>query len=278
MPPTSTPQTRFNRWLYTQQPALRRLLTRAAYELVSAFDTDVQVRFLNYGYAELDPRRPRLALAPAEERYRYEIQLYDHIARAVDWTGRDALEVSSGRGGGAHYIKRRYQPKTLLGVDLSSRAVKFCQRYYTEPGLAFVQGDAEQLDFADQSFDIVLNVEAAFYYPHLERFFAQVVRLLRPGGHFLYADLRYVEDVPAWQAHLDGLGLQLVCAEDITPQVVLALAAMRAERRRLVERYVPRPLRGMFAQLAGVTGAGLAQAHPQRGERVYRNYVFRAAN
>jgi ubiquinone/menaquinone biosynthesis C-methylase UbiE len=56
--------------------------------------------------------------------------------------------------------------------------------------LDFVRGDAQNLHFPDQSFDAVINVEASHIYPNLERFLGEVARVLRPGGHFLYADFR----------------------------------------------------------------------------------------
>ena len=199
--------TRLNHWRYAEQPAVRRL-TRASYELLSAFDRDVQVRFLNCGFTELAPGQPRLTLAAEDERYRDEIQLYDHLARRVTCNGRDALEVSAGRGGGADYLMRRYRPRSLTGVDLSQRAVDFCRRGCAAPGLGFRQGDAKKLDHPNQSFDLIVKLEAAFHLPHTGCFFRHAVRLLRPGGWCLYADRRFVEELPARQAqrrHLEGL-------------------------------------------------------------------------
>lgn len=164
--------------------------------------------------------------------------------------------MSSGRGDGADDLKRRDQPEALVGVDLSSRAVSFYNRHYSVAGLSFVQGDAEALGFADQALDSVLNSEAAYC---------------------LYADMRTVDELPAWQWQLSHLKLEWLLDEDTTPHVVQALAALRDRRMALVRRYVPRPPQGAFAHLTGVTGAGLAQASPRRAERVYRNYVVRAA-
>jgi ubiquinone/menaquinone biosynthesis C-methylase UbiE len=53
----------------------------------------------------------------------------------------------------------------------------------------FVHGDAQSLPFADESFDVVINIEASHGYPDFPRFLAEVARVLRPGGRFLYADV-----------------------------------------------------------------------------------------
>jgi ubiquinone/menaquinone biosynthesis C-methylase UbiE len=70
------------------------------------------------------------------------------------------------------------------------------------PGLDFVQGDAENLPFPDESFDAVLNVEASHANPRFPRFIAEVARVLRPGGHFLYADMRGYQEISDWEAAL----------------------------------------------------------------------------
>ena len=44
----------------------------------------------------------------------------------------------------------------------------------------FVQGNAESLPFADQSFDVVINVEASLHYLDFARILTEVKRVLRP--------------------------------------------------------------------------------------------------
>ena len=70
------------------------------------------------------------------------------------------------------------------------------------PGLAFEVGDAERMPFPDASFDAVVNVESSHCYPSMPAFLSEVRRVLRPGGHFLYADLRPRTDLPARRAEL----------------------------------------------------------------------------
>lgn len=66
--------------------------------------------------------------------------------------------------------------------------------------MTFVHGDAENLPFPDESFDAVINVEAAHLYPDYPRFLREVARVLRPGGHFLYADLRERGYLATWES------------------------------------------------------------------------------
>jgi SAM-dependent methyltransferase len=257
---------------------LLRVLSKPAtywlYTYISMLDRDVQSIVLNYGYAHLDSAAHPLNLSTHEEPHRYPLQLYHHVASAVDWIGLDALEVGSGRGGGSAYIMRYFAPRSILGLDLAAKAIDFCARHYRVEGLSFVRGDAESMHLADNTFDIVINVESSLYYPNVERFFEEVVRVLKPGGYFLYTDLRYWEEMDAWRAQLRSTGLQLIKEEDITPNVMRALELDHARRQKLIERYVPKWLRSSFAGFAGVTGAKLAADGPRMGERIYMNFVF----
>jgi len=257
---------------------LLRVLTKPTtywlYTYISILDRDVKSLFLNYGFAHLDSAAHTLKLSTHDEPHRYPLQLYHHVASAVDWDGQDALEVGSGRGGGSAYIMRRFAPRSIIGLDLTSKAIDFCNRHYRVEGLSFVRGDAESMRLADDTFDIVINVESSLYYPNVERFFEEVVRVLKPGGYFLYTDLRYCEEMDAWRAQLRSTGLQLIKEEDITPNVIRALELDHARRRTLIKRYVPKWLQSPFAGFAGVTGANLAADGPKLGERIYMNFVF----
>lgn len=266
-----------NQWLYTHLPTVRQVLTRMSYEYVSAVDKDVHLRFMNYGYTSLNGSSKRLPLAPEDEKQRCEAQLYHHIATTVpiNWQGLDVLEVSSGRGGGSCYIKKRFRPRKVVGVDISRKAVEFCSQHYAEDGLSFMRGDAEALEFPDESFDVIVNIEASFYYPHIERFFGHVARILRPNGYFLYADMRYQEEMDEWRAQLRRMGLRLLNKEDISANVVKALLLDNERRSMLVHNYAPRVLRTPFAQFAGVTGAGLSNGSSARRKRFYWSFVFR---
>ena len=125
------------------------------------------------------------------------IQLYHRTATQADLSGKQVLEVSCGHGGGASYLVRTLHPASYTGLDLNPAGIDFCRKRHNLPGLDFVHGDAENLPFADQSFDAVINVEASHVYPHFPRFLAEVARVLRPGGHFLYADFRPRQTSPS---------------------------------------------------------------------------------
>ena len=54
----------------------------------------------------------------------------------------------------------------------------------------FEVGDSESIPFEDEKFDVVLNVESSHCYGDMDQFMSEVTRVLKPGGHFLWCDLR----------------------------------------------------------------------------------------
>jgi SAM-dependent methyltransferase len=160
-------------------------------------------------------------------------------------------------------------------MDIVSESVGFCCRYHGLDGLTFAQSDAHLLPFSDGAFDVVVNVESSGHYADGERFLGEVVRVLRPGGHFLYADVRYWEDLEAWHGQIAGTGLHVVREQNITPNVVHALALDGARRQRLINRIAPRPFHKVFKKFAGVGDSAFLQVSPEPGKRVYMSYVLR---
>ncbi len=262
-----------NKVLFHQFPNLKSWLTRLQYEFLSSLNMKKDVMFMNFGYTAHHQGHEPLPLDAEDEKHRYPIQLYHHVAKSINWEGRDALEVSSGRGGGANFIMRHFKPKSYTGVDFSTRAIEFCRNQYQRDGLKFHHGNAEALNFPDNSFDVVVNVEASLYYPNITKFFEHVRRVLKPGGYFLYTDLRYEEKLESWHEQLRNMGLKLVKEEDITENVLKAMELDRERRIWLVNTYIPSILRKQFYHFAGLTPDS-PNALPHLDNRRYWYFVL----
>jgi ubiquinone/menaquinone biosynthesis C-methylase UbiE len=252
-------------------PRFKRFLWRRWYQYLAGYQLR-EWRFMNYGFAPPDDEQP-LALQPADETNRSSIQLYHHVASAVPLAGLEVLEVGCGRGGGASYVKRYLRPGQMTGVDFSAKAIRFCQANHHVEGLSFVQGDAESLPFEDKSFDAVLNVESSHCYGSMPAFVRQFERVLRPGGHFLFADLRMATDRNRLHEQLLASGLTLIDREDITPGVLAALRGDSERKLALIEKSVPKRLLPAFRQFAAVEGSETYEAF-RSGAMVYVRYVM----
>jgi SAM-dependent methyltransferase len=267
--PTESLIDRLNR-----NPILLKLLNlrfKYGYRLLSRLLSRDDVLFLNYGYEEDPPMA--LPLATSDEPDRYPIQLYHRTATQVELAGKEVLEVSCGHGGGASYLMRTLQPTSYTGLDLNTVGIAFCRKRHDLRGLDFVEGNAEGLPFPDQSFDAVLNVEAAINYQSVPRFFAEVERVLRPGGHFLYADIRYADEIAAWETELANIPMTLISGHVINAEVMRGL-----ERNRFLDQLTRRLpniafVRGIANDYAGGPGS-LIYRRLANGEASYRLFCF----
>jgi SAM-dependent methyltransferase len=236
-------------------PMFRHRLWRWWYDALARHDGPGELLLMNFGYAPADGQE--IALDPAEEPYRYPLQLYRHVASRLDLGGKDVLEIGCGRGGGTAYLARWLGPRSVLGVDLSAQAVVRSRATHRVPGLVFEVGAAERLPCADASADVIINVESSHCYADMARFAAEVTRVLRPGGHMAFCDLR----TPPALEHLHSLfaaaGLEALHEETMNTEVVRALDAVGGQRETAIAVQVPRGLRRVMRDFTGMPGTVL---------------------
>jgi SAM-dependent methyltransferase len=251
-------------------PYLEKKLWHGWYQYLARHYRGADWTFMNYGFN--DPIS-RLELDPMDEPNRACIQLYNYVAGAVSLHGLNVLEVGSGRGGGASFITRYLKPAKLTGIDLSEEAVRFCQRTHRVPGLSFQAGDAELLPFERDVFDAVINIESSHCYPHLPAFFNEAARVLKPGGHFLYADFRFRNSVDSWRQTLRASGLTIKAEADITSGVVRGLDIENDRKLAMIDRLVPKILHSSIRDFAAVRGSKMYNAFCT-GSLAYLRFVM----
>jgi ubiquinone/menaquinone biosynthesis C-methylase UbiE len=250
---------------------LRDLFFRIWYWYISSIDKKADVTFMNYGFSKDGQQIP---LEEADEKDRYSVQLYHHVASGAPIKGQDILEVGSGRGGGLSYVNRYLKPKSATGLDLAAKAVTFSNAHYREGNIRFVQGDAQALPFEDESFDVVLNVESCHRYPRIDLFFQEVHRVLKPGGHLLLADLRRQHHLEEFDRQVASSPFSISEREDIRPHVAEALGLSSASREQIIHRLAPRFLHALAKNFAGTKGTPTYERF-QNGYFQYVSYVLR---
>ena len=233
--------------------------------------------FWNFGFADPDSNRKKLVLDDSDEKHRYCIQLYDHVASAVDLKGQDVLEVGCGCGGGSSFLMKRHLPRSFTAVDQSQNAIELCSRRYSIPGLSFSCGKAESLPFEKDAFDVVINVESSHCYGSLDHFFKEVQRVLRPNGYFLFADFRHKDQMDQLRGHLVSSGFQFLQEEIITPHVLQAMELDHERKMSLLNRKAPKLL---FNSLKYWWGTKDSKRYDlfSSGEEIYFSYVLQKSN
>ena len=119
--------------------------------------------------------------AQAEARYTLEPYILDFAAFS-DTHGLRVLEI--GVGLGADHQRFAEAGADLWGIDLTERAVEHTRRRLAAFGLTshLAVGDAEHLDFPDDSFDLVYSWGVLHHSPDTPKAIAEVWRVLKPGG------------------------------------------------------------------------------------------------
>ncbi|MGH9826400.1 MAG: class I SAM-dependent methyltransferase, partial [Blastocatellia bacterium] len=119
----------------------------------------------------------------AVESHRYSTEW--HIPKIVgfnNWRDREVLEVGCGLGTDAVQFARAGARYT--GIDLTNRSVELVRRRFALEGLTGTirVADAEQLPFADQTFDLFYSHGVLHHTPDTNRAIEEAHRILRPGG------------------------------------------------------------------------------------------------
>jgi 2-polyprenyl-6-hydroxyphenyl methylase/3-demethylubiquinone-9 3-methyltransferase len=103
-----------------------------------------------------------------------------------DWAGKAVLDLGCAGGFMAEAMARR--GAVVTGVDPAAKAVAAARRHAEAEGLdiRYDVGVGEALPYADAAFDAVVCVDVLEHVSDLNRVLAEVRRVLKPGGWFLF--------------------------------------------------------------------------------------------
>ena len=107
--------------------------------------------------------------------------------------GEDVLDIGCGAGMDTLIAAQMVgHDGTVTGIDMTADMAAKARRSVAEVGLdnvTIVDGSAEQLPFADARFDVVISNGVIDLIPDKDAVFAEIVRVLRPGGRIQLADV-----------------------------------------------------------------------------------------
>ena len=119
-----------------------------------------------------------------------------HHAKLAEWgfsfltVPANANILDAGCGGGANLARWLAQCPNgqVTGLDYSPVSVATAKKYnrqaIADGRCQVVQGNVAVLPFEDNTFDVVSAFETVYFWPGLEACFAEVLRVLKPGGLF----------------------------------------------------------------------------------------------
>ncbi|WP_102145024.1 class I SAM-dependent methyltransferase [Mycobacterium hubeiense] len=119
--------------------------------------------------------------------------------------GQKLLDAGCGFGGTIQQINATHSNMDLTGLNIDARQLAAAEAQIKATNgnkIGWVEADACQLPFEDNSFDRVLAVECIFHFPSREKFLAEAARVLKPGGYLAVSDfvptMMFFGKTPFW--------------------------------------------------------------------------------
>jgi len=202
--------------------------------------------------------------------------------------GARVLDVATGTGVIALAAADRVGPAgSVVGVDLSPDMLDRARQKVAQAGLTQVElreGDAEHLEFPDESFDVVLCASSLFFVPDMLGALREWRRVLVPGGcvgisSFGPGFLQPLRDL--WEARLQHHGLTAAAlpthrlADPAICRTLLTDAGFAQVESRIEQLGYHLPTaEDRWADIdAGMEGKSLLQLSPEQREQIRAEHL-----
>jgi ubiquinone/menaquinone biosynthesis C-methylase UbiE len=119
----------------------------------------------------------------------------DLAQRLAGLTTGSVLEIAAGTGMVTRALARSL-PETvsIVATDLNQPMVDFAAVQEGSAGVTWRQADAQSLPFEDQSFDAVVCQFGVMFFPDKRAAYREALRVLKPGGRYLFNVWDRIED------------------------------------------------------------------------------------
>lgn len=125
-------------------------------------------------------------------------ELLGHIS------GGKALDVATGSGQFINILLENLKDcDEIIGIDTSDKSASiFAKTFKDKPNVRCFRMDAQRMDFADESFDVVCISNSLHHLANLESVLREMKRVLRPGGFFIVAEMYCNDQTEAQMTHV----------------------------------------------------------------------------
>ncbi len=114
------------------------------------------------------------------------------ILEDLDLAGAEVLDIGCGLGAIDLLLAREHGAARVTGIDVERPLIDQARRRAAAAGLSdridFRLVEPGPLPFADGAFDVVFSKDSIIHIPDKAALYAEVLRVLRPGGRFAASD------------------------------------------------------------------------------------------
>ena len=114
--------------------------------------------------------------------------IFEEVLNKID--GGRVLDVATHEGGFVHILKDNLQSYTqIIGIDINVQAIVKAHNSIGNKQIKFMVMNAEQLNFANNSFDTVSISASLHHLTDIRQVLTEMMRVLKPGGNFIVAEM-----------------------------------------------------------------------------------------
>ena len=126
----------------------------------------------------------------------FEPYAIDLAGRIADLNPSRILETAAGTGIVTEALAQKLPDAEIVATDLNQAMLDVAARQVAAGKVTFQQADAQSLPFPDSSFDAVACQFGVMFFPDRPRAYAEALRVLKPGGHFVFNVWDRIENNP----------------------------------------------------------------------------------
>lgn len=205
----------------------------------------------------------------------------DRVLHGLSLAGKCVLDIGCGSGGITLHLVEKHAAGHATGFDVELPVIENARRRAAERGLSgrvdFVQAPPGELPFADGVFDLVFSKDALLHVPDKDALFADIFRVLKPGGVFAASDWLIGHDGPpskdmATYVAAEGLSFSMASPERYRRAMLLAgfVGVSITDRNGWYRDVARGELERLKGPLYDVVAAAVGRAYVDKNIRTWR--------